>query len=447
MDKPRAARPTIKFIDEYCASYKNLFPEVRSFEAFKHLHVGMISPIKRKTLPEIAKVTGLENEQSLHHFLTKSPWSARELRKQRLSLILQGLEGKRIFLIIDETGDKKKGRRTDYVNRQYLGKLGKIDNGIVAVTAWGLSDGMTFPLLFEVYKPKARLLNTDTYRSKPEIAAQMVREIKQMGFEIELVLADSLYGESESNFLGCLEELKLNFVVAIKRNHGVWLPKGQTVRCNRWRKFDRTFSDGTQEVRYVREIIFGKKRSRRFWEITTDPETMPENSTWYVMTEIPGLNYKDVGNLYGCRNWVEYGLNQSKNELGWADFRLTQYLDIEKWWEIVCSAYLLVSLEAILQKTAEKTTTDIPSSRVRELLQENSDWDEGTGWKNWLNNLRLISLPFCCFNLLLPWLKVFPIPQLSLGFSRLIALMNFFPSAIPQTTSKADYLFSSALLN
>jgi len=29
-------------------------------------------PIKRKT-PEIAKVTGLENEQSLHHFLTKSP--------------------------------------------------------------------------------------------------------------------------------------------------------------------------------------------------------------------------------------------------------------------------------------------------------------------------------------------------------------------------------------
>jgi SRSO17 transposase len=38
----------------------------------------------------------------------------------------------------------------------------------------------------------------------------MVRELTQMGFEIELVLADSLYGESESNFLGCLEELKLN---------------------------------------------------------------------------------------------------------------------------------------------------------------------------------------------------------------------------------------------
>ncbi len=79
------------------------------------------------------------------------------------------------------------------MKRQYLGKLGKIDNGIVAVTAWGLINGITFPLIFEVYKPKERLLAEDTYRSKPEIASQMVREIKQMGFEIELVLADSQY--------------------------------------------------------------------------------------------------------------------------------------------------------------------------------------------------------------------------------------------------------------
>jgi hypothetical protein len=38
------------------------------------------------------------------------------------------------------------------------------------------------------------------------------------------------------------------------------------------------------------------------------------------MTEIPDLSYKDVGKLYGCRNWVEYGRSMSKNELGWADF-------------------------------------------------------------------------------------------------------------------------------
>jgi SRSO17 transposase len=58
---------------------------------------------------------------------------------------------------------------------------------------------------------------------------------EQMGFEIELILADSLSGESETTFLGCLEELKLNFIVAIRSNHGVWLPDEQKVGQNRWR--------------------------------------------------------------------------------------------------------------------------------------------------------------------------------------------------------------------
>ena len=55
---------------------------------------------------------------------------------------------------------------------------------------------------------------------------------------------------------------------------------------------------------------------------------------------------EDVGDLYGKRNWVEYGLKQSKNERGWADFRVTDYAQIEKWWDVVMSAYLLVSLHS-----------------------------------------------------------------------------------------------------
>lgn len=213
--------------------------------------------------------------------------------------------------MIDETGDKKKGSTTDYVKRQYIGNLGKIDNGIVAVTAYGLFEGITFPLMFEVYKPKQRLLEGDTYQSKPQIAAKMIRELQAMGFKFQLVLADSLYGESDSNFLSVLYELQLDFVVAIRSNHGVWLPKGQKVRYNRWRSYNRIFSDGKQEKRYIREIVFGKRRTLQYWQVTTDPETLPENSTWFIMTKVPGIKYKEVGNLYGLRNWVEYGLKQS----------------------------------------------------------------------------------------------------------------------------------------
>lgn len=67
-----------------CQWYQAVFPEVRSFEAFKQLHLGLISEVKRKTLSAIANVSGLDNAQSLHHFLTESPWHVEDLRQHRL---------------------------------------------------------------------------------------------------------------------------------------------------------------------------------------------------------------------------------------------------------------------------------------------------------------------------------------------------------------------------
>jgi SRSO17 transposase len=337
---------------------------------------------------------------------------------------------------VDETGDKKKGHSTDYVKRQYIGNLGKIENGIVVVTVWGLFKGMTFPLIFEVYKPKDRLKEQDEYKTKPQLAGMMLRKLKKMGFKFELILADSLYGESDTNFISALNEIGVNFAVAIRSNHAVWLPTGQQVRYNKWRKFERVFSDGKKELRYIREIIFGKKRSVQYWQITTDINQLPENCTWWIMTKIPGVKYSQVGNVYGLRTWVEYGLKQSKNELGWADFRLTDYCQIQKWWEVVCSAYLMVSLHSYqLGKT---------SGAIEEIFAENPEWDKKLGWKNLLNNLRLILEPFVCYNRIKTWLKVFPISQLEQGLSQLIALMNVFGKRLDLPPRAEDFNFSSA---
>jgi SRSO17 transposase len=51
----RDAQPTVSFIDEYCAGYKDLFPEVRSYECFKYLHIG-ISIYQDITFPLMFKV-------------------------------------------------------------------------------------------------------------------------------------------------------------------------------------------------------------------------------------------------------------------------------------------------------------------------------------------------------------------------------------------------------
>ncbi|MDZ4877595.1 MAG: hypothetical protein CLLPBCKN_007030 [Chroococcidiopsis cubana SAG 39.79] len=73
---------------------------------------------------------------------------------------------------------------------------------------------MTFPLTFEVYKPKEKLKSEDIYQTKPQIAAKMIRYVQQFGFKIRLVLADSLYGESHSTFIRVMMEFQLNYAVA-----------------------------------------------------------------------------------------------------------------------------------------------------------------------------------------------------------------------------------------
>jgi SRSO17 transposase len=79
--------------------------------------LGIISPIKRKSLPEIAKVVSIKSAQSLHHFIANSNWSANELKKRRLNQINRALNVNAITVVIDETGYREKGKKTDYVAR------------------------------------------------------------------------------------------------------------------------------------------------------------------------------------------------------------------------------------------------------------------------------------------------------------------------------------------
>ena len=435
MPASRAARPTIRFVDEYCQLYEGLFPEVRSFEAFKLLHLGMISEIKRKSLPAIAKAVGLNNQQNLHHFLSESPWQVQQLREKRLELILKVLGGRSLILLIDETGDCKKGKSTDYVKRQYIGNVGKKENGIVAVTAYGLVDGMILPLSFEVYKPRERLKDGEEYYSKPQIAATMIRQLQALGFQFELVLADSLHGESKVNFVNVLDELKLPYILAIRSNHALWLPQDQEVTQEPWQPFERTFSNGTTEVRYMAEVIYGKRHRKQYWLLTTDPKTLPDNSTSYVMVAAPAVKLKEIGDHYGFRTWIEYGLKQAKDTLGLADFRVTSYDQIEKWWEMVMSAFLMVSL------FADPSNDSCPLAHQQ--FAKHSWWDNQSGWKNLLNNLRLVIQPLICFNWLGRWLEVFPSASLQSGFEQLTQKMNQFICPLVHRLN-LQLIFSSA---
>jgi SRSO17 transposase len=253
-----------------------MFHNVRHFEQFTQLELGMLAETKRKSLPRLVK-TVQGDHQALHHFLANAEWSVEELHASRLRLTREALAGRPFVLCLDETGDRKQGHTTDYAASQYLGGLHRVEQGIVSVNAYGVLDQATFPLAFALYKPKTRLKPGDRFQTKPELALALIQQLLALGFRFEVVLADTVSGDN-ATFINALYHLGLRFVVAIRSTHGVWMEANQRIRTTPWRLFERVFAAGISQQRSLRETIFGRRRSLRYFQITTDPVHLPPRS-------------------------------------------------------------------------------------------------------------------------------------------------------------------------
>jgi len=98
----------------------------------------------------------LPRAQKLQWFLSESNWDERTICAQRLCLLREDLTtapNAHGVLVVDETGVSLDGDKTAHVGRQYLGNVGKIDNGVVSVTSLWADERVYYPLETEPYTP------------------------------------------------------------------------------------------------------------------------------------------------------------------------------------------------------------------------------------------------------------------------------------------------------
>jgi len=118
--------------------------------------------------------------QSLQWFLSESTWAAEEINRRRIELLLEDpatAPNERGVLVIDETGDRKEGKKTAHVGRQYLSSIGKIDNGVVSMGSLGADERIYYPLEVEPYTPAHHFeggKEDPCFRTKPRIALELV---------------------------------------------------------------------------------------------------------------------------------------------------------------------------------------------------------------------------------------------------------------------------------
>lgn len=159
----------------------------------------------------------------IQHFISESPWSAREL----MDSVAQDINGlfkneKSVGLLIDESSEEKKGNFSVGVAHQYCGNLGKTANCQVAVFAT-LSAGEHFSIVdAQLYLPlewindparrkEAGVPKDIVYKKKADIALEMIERLKDAGIRIDYVSADALYGH-DSDFRIGLDELGILFL-------------------------------------------------------------------------------------------------------------------------------------------------------------------------------------------------------------------------------------------
>jgi SRSO17 transposase len=368
-------------LEDYATLFDPIFRDVAQRRGFREYLQGLLLPRDRNKT--VTAVAGAEPNtqaqaapvQSLQFFLSESTWDVMQVNQQRLALLFTDPptrpheEG---VLIIDETGDRKHGTQTAHVARQYLGSVGKVDNGIVAVTSLWADERIYFPLHVEPYEPAERLpkgKKDPAFRTKPQIGMALVDAALALGLPFRAVVADCGYGESEA-FEGALWEAGLPYVVGLKPSRGTWAkeeephtPKeaAQELTWNgpddpgEWVAVERRFRDGHTETWWAAELTlggYGPDKLTRLVAATTDPGTLPAVSTWYLATILPRpgspraeewpvapADLAEVVRLYGLRNWVEQSYKQAKQELGWADFQVRGDLAIRRHWELVWCAF------------------------------------------------------------------------------------------------------------
>lgn len=371
-------------LEDYAAHFDDLFSKRAQREGFRRYLEGLLLAEERnKTLTALANtepVVGAQRKeaQSLQWFLTESTWDPEEINRRRVELILedsQTVPQKSGALVIDETGDRKDGKATAHVGKQYLGGIGKVDNGVVSVSSLYADERLYYPLEVEPYTPEHHFeggKKDPLFRTKPQIAWELVEQALKMELPFRAVVADSLYGEN-TDFCETLLEANIPFVMALGPSHAWWAPPEQvgnvweaalvsTVSSwsgpeqpGDWVGLERSFRDGRVEQWWALEAEggpYGPERSERLVVVTTDPATLPERSTSYLVTNLPApgceraqksqhsvADLAEVARLYALRSWIEQSYKQVKNSLGWAHYQVRKDLSIRRHWQLVCCAF------------------------------------------------------------------------------------------------------------
>jgi SRSO17 transposase len=341
----------------------------------------LLSDLPRKSVEPLALASGT-TVRTLQVFLANRKWDhdrVRSLLHQELAdqVRQQPHDGLGTIGVIDETSCRKWGDQTPGVQRQYLGCVGKIDNGIVTVHV-GVAKGPFQALLdAELFLPEswaaerercrnAGIPDTVVYRPKWKIAFDQLVRLAEAGQRFDWLTFDEYYG-SKVPFLNVLTVLRQKFVGEVPVNFAVStragsrraddvLTAGMAKRGERFRLKRKTTHDvvwrATERLIHVGEHT---------WRLIVAINEATAEVKYFVTNDLDTA-LKIVLRVAFRRATIEHSFRLGKQEVGLMHFEGRQYQALDR--HLLLALLVLAFVAVHTERLRGGKSTDHPRTSM-----------------------------------------------------------------------------------
>ena len=385
-------------MEKFCAMLEEFFKtKTKNGSAHaRHYLAGLLSRTQRKNMERFSEGIPEADYQGLQQFLSDSPWAFAPLWSwtRREAARLLGEKG-RPHLLIDESAFAKKGDKSAGVARQYNGRLGKVDNSQVGVFAALARDQRAVLTGARLYLPKDWVNDPkrcraagipkeqQVFRTKAELAWELIEEAIRDGIEFATVGIDAGYGRDQAFLLKISGAGKI-FVADVDHDQLVWLhePVGH-------RRPASLAEAGAEPVDGLRKVgpvhlhtlriaengpVQVKFSAQRVWIWpTTGPLPMEvwllisrrsDGSVKYSLCNAgEEMGWAELANLQGQRYFIERAFEDGKSELGLGDYQVRKWLGWQHHMALVGAA-MVFALKERCRHAAES-----PLLSVRDVVE------------------------------------------------------------------------------
>jgi SRSO17 transposase len=193
--------------------------------------LGLLADLPRKNCWTLAEHAGDASPDGMQQLLGRAVWDEDGVRDDLRAYLVEHLGDPAAVLVVDETGDLKKGTQTVGVQRQYTGTAGRVENAQVAVLLTYASDAGHAVIDRELYVPEswagdperlraAGVPDQVSFATKPALAKAMLARALDAGVPASWVTGDEVYGACP-RLRAWLEGRGIGYVLAVACDHVV----------------------------------------------------------------------------------------------------------------------------------------------------------------------------------------------------------------------------------